>query len=100
MKNNEDHAKEFEGSKEPCELSVEKKARGREMCDHQMSENTKGVMGVNDLPQATIQVEESVILHVEEEISNAEHCDLMRDKNIEKESIEIEEKDRLEENES
>ncbi|KAI5653104.1 hypothetical protein M9H77_30291 [Catharanthus roseus] len=51
---------------------------------------------VNELPQATIEVEESVILHIKEEISNVEHCDLMRDKNIEKESIEIKDKERLE----
>ncbi|KAI5667869.1 hypothetical protein M9H77_17722 [Catharanthus roseus] len=46
---------------------------------------------VNELPQATIEVEKSVVLHVKEEISNVEHCDLMRDKNIEKERIEIRE---------
>ncbi|KAI5663419.1 hypothetical protein M9H77_22742 [Catharanthus roseus] len=50
----------------------------------------------NELPQATIEVEESVVLHIKEEISNEEHCDLIRDKNIEKESIEIKEKERVE----
>ncbi|KAI5667855.1 hypothetical protein M9H77_17708 [Catharanthus roseus] len=54
---------------------------------------------VNELPQATIEVEESVVLHVKEKISNVEHCDLMRKKNIEKESIEIKEKERVEEKE-
>ncbi|KAI5649298.1 hypothetical protein M9H77_35303 [Catharanthus roseus] len=54
---------------------------------------------VNELPKATIEVEESVVLHVKEEISNVEHCGLMRKKNIGKESIEIEEEDRVEENE-
>ncbi|KAI5676958.1 hypothetical protein M9H77_07908 [Catharanthus roseus] len=47
---------------------------------------------LNELPQATIEVDESVVLHVKEEISNVEHCDLMRDKNNEKgEYIEIKE---------
>ncbi|KAI5654187.1 hypothetical protein M9H77_31374 [Catharanthus roseus] len=36
-----------------------------------------------------------ITTHVKEEISNVEHCDLMRNMNIEKESIEIEEKKRL-----
>ncbi|KAI5663022.1 hypothetical protein M9H77_22345 [Catharanthus roseus] len=54
---------------------------------------------VNEFPQATIEVEESVILHDKEEISNVEDCGLMRDKNNEKESIEIKEKDRVEEKE-
>ncbi|KAI5676478.1 hypothetical protein M9H77_07428 [Catharanthus roseus] len=54
---------------------------------------------VNELPQAKIEVEESVVLHVKEEIANVEHCDLMRDKNIEKESIEIKERERVENNE-
>ncbi|KAI5653317.1 hypothetical protein M9H77_30504 [Catharanthus roseus] len=54
---------------------------------------------VNELPQATIEVEESVALHAKEEISNVEHCDLMRDENLEKESIEIKEKERVEEKE-
>ncbi|KAI5677014.1 hypothetical protein M9H77_07964 [Catharanthus roseus] len=54
---------------------------------------------VNELPQDTIEVEESVVLHVMEEISNVQHCDLMRNKNMEKESIEIEEKERVEEKE-
>ncbi|KAI5677754.1 hypothetical protein M9H77_08704 [Catharanthus roseus] len=51
---------------------------------------------VDELPQATIEVEETIVLHVKEEISNVEHCDLMRDKNIEKEKIEIKEKKRVE----
>ncbi|KAI5676927.1 hypothetical protein M9H77_07877 [Catharanthus roseus] len=42
-----------------------------------------------------MEVEESVVLHVKEEISNVEHFDFMRDKNIEKESIENQEKERL-----
>ncbi|KAI5672404.1 hypothetical protein M9H77_12768 [Catharanthus roseus] len=54
---------------------------------------------VNKLLQAKIEVEESVVLHLKEEISNGEHCDLMRDKNIEKESIENKEKERVEEKE-
>ncbi|KAI5667393.1 hypothetical protein M9H77_17246 [Catharanthus roseus] len=32
---------------------------------------------VNELPQAIIEVEESATIHVKEEISNVEHCDLM-----------------------
>ncbi|KAI5667943.1 hypothetical protein M9H77_17796 [Catharanthus roseus] len=55
---------------------------------------------VNELPQAIIEVEESVVPHVKEEISNVEHCDLMREKNIEKGSIEIKEKERVENKES
>ncbi|KAI5667708.1 hypothetical protein M9H77_17561 [Catharanthus roseus] len=54
---------------------------------------------VNELPQAIIVVEKGVVLHVEEEITNVEHCDLMRDENIEKGSIEIKEKERVEEKE-
>ncbi|KAI5682213.1 hypothetical protein M9H77_03441 [Catharanthus roseus] len=54
---------------------------------------------VNELPQATIEVEKSAVQHVKEEISNVEHCDFMRDQNIEKESIEIKEKERAEEKE-
>ncbi|KAI5663816.1 hypothetical protein M9H77_23139 [Catharanthus roseus] len=51
---------------------------------------------VNEIPQAIIEVKGSVVLPVKEEISNVEHCDLMRDKNIEKESIEIKEEERVE----
>ncbi|KAI5681174.1 hypothetical protein M9H77_02401 [Catharanthus roseus] len=51
---------------------------------------------VNELPQARIEVEEIVVLNVKEEISNVEHCGLMRDKNIDKDSVEIEKKDRVE----
>ncbi|KAI5663363.1 hypothetical protein M9H77_22686 [Catharanthus roseus] len=51
---------------------------------------------VNELPQAQEVVEESVALRVKEEISNEEHCDIMRDKNLEKESIEIQEEKRVE----
>ncbi|KAI5668634.1 hypothetical protein M9H77_18487 [Catharanthus roseus] len=54
---------------------------------------------VNEIPQAQEVVEESVVLHVKEEISIVEHCDFMRDKNIEKESIEIKEKERVEDKE-
>ncbi|KAI5681903.1 hypothetical protein M9H77_03131 [Catharanthus roseus] len=54
---------------------------------------------VNELPQATVQVEEGVVIHVKEEIYNVEHCDLMREKNIEKKRIEINEKERVEEKE-
>ncbi|KAI5653322.1 hypothetical protein M9H77_30509 [Catharanthus roseus] len=51
---------------------------------------------VNELPQATIEVEECVVLHVKEEISNVEHCDVMGDTNLEKDNIEIKEKERVE----
>ncbi|KAI5652986.1 hypothetical protein M9H77_30173 [Catharanthus roseus] len=54
---------------------------------------------VNELPQATIEVEESVVLHVKEEITNVEYCDLMRDKNTEKGSIKVKEEESVEENE-
>ncbi|KAI5676533.1 hypothetical protein M9H77_07483 [Catharanthus roseus] len=54
---------------------------------------------VNELPQATIEVEKSATTHVKEDISNVEHFDFMRDKNIEIESIEIEEEDGVEEKE-
>ncbi|KAI5668818.1 hypothetical protein M9H77_18671 [Catharanthus roseus] len=37
---------------------------------------------IKELSQAKLEVEESIVLHVEEEISNMEHCDLMRDKNM------------------
>ncbi|KAI5681708.1 hypothetical protein M9H77_02936 [Catharanthus roseus] len=33
---------------------------------------------VNELPQATIEVEESATIHAKEEISKVERCDLMR----------------------
>ncbi|KAI5667460.1 hypothetical protein M9H77_17313 [Catharanthus roseus] len=54
---------------------------------------------VNEIPQATIEVEETIVLHVKEEITNVENYSLKRDKNIEKESIKIKEKEIVEENE-
>ncbi|KAI5672514.1 hypothetical protein M9H77_12878 [Catharanthus roseus] len=55
---------------------------------------------VNELPQVTIEVEESVVLHVKEEISNEDSCDNMNEKSIEKEKCnELKEKERVEEKE-
>ncbi|KAI5664404.1 hypothetical protein M9H77_23727 [Catharanthus roseus] len=51
---------------------------------------------VNELSQAQEVIEESIVLHVEKDASKEEHCDLMRYKNIEKENIEIKEKERVE----
>ncbi|KAI5667363.1 hypothetical protein M9H77_17216 [Catharanthus roseus] len=55
------------------------------------------LLRIKELPQA--KIEKSLLTHVEKEISNNDSCDNMNDKNIEKESIEIEGKDRVEEKE-
>ncbi|KAI5666852.1 hypothetical protein M9H77_16705 [Catharanthus roseus] len=53
---------------------------------------------LNELRQATIEVEESDVLHVKEELSNVEHCDFMNGmNNVKEEYIEIQEKERVEE---
>ncbi|KAI5676013.1 hypothetical protein M9H77_06963 [Catharanthus roseus] len=45
---------------------------------------------VNELQQATIEVEGSVVLHVKEEVTNVEYCELMRDNSLEKvKSVEL-----------
>ncbi|KAI5683016.1 hypothetical protein M9H77_04244 [Catharanthus roseus] len=62
---------------------------------------------VNELSQATVEVEESLVLHVNEEISNVEHCHLMgeemiekREETIERKCIEKKEEEGVEEKES
>lgn len=59
-----------------------------------LEESSKGIK----LPQAKIEIEESVKVHVEEEISKEDFYDSMSDMSFEEEeSIEIERKDRVEE---
>ncbi|KAI5667266.1 hypothetical protein M9H77_17119 [Catharanthus roseus] len=53
-----------------------------------------------ELPQAKIEIEGSVEMHVEEEMSKEDSCDSMSDMSFEKEeNIDIERKDRVEEKE-
>ncbi|KAI5667127.1 hypothetical protein M9H77_16980 [Catharanthus roseus] len=61
-----------------------------------VEESSRGIK----LPQAKIEIEESVEVHVEEEMSKEDFCDSMNDISFEEEeSIEIERKDRVEEKE-
>ncbi|KAI5668650.1 hypothetical protein M9H77_18503 [Catharanthus roseus] len=55
-------------------------------------------VGVNELPQAQEVLQGSAKIHIEEETSEEDSCDHMRDKNIKK-KIEIREKDRAGEKE-
>ncbi|KAI5681324.1 hypothetical protein M9H77_02551 [Catharanthus roseus] len=55
-----------------------------------------GFSKVNELPQVTMEVEESVVLHVKEEISNVEHYDLMRKRTKKKRALRLKKKKEIE----